>query len=552
MKNWKTINSTSHLALRSSKEIIKVLLENRGLKTKKQVGEFLNPGLDLVNIKSAGIDPSEVKKALKRIRKAIENNENIVIYGDYDVDGICGAAIIWETIYSFYKNVTPYIPDRIDEGYGLSLKGIENLKLKIKNLGLIITVDNGVVAYDAVDYASKNKIDVIITDHHVLGKKKPRSFATIHTTKLCGAGVAYLFAQEISKIPNTKYRIPNTPIELVALATVADMVPLIGNNRTLLKFGLEKLQKTKRVGLLALFDQAAIQKENIGVYEIGHIIAPRLNAAGRVANAMDSLRLICTNDPVKARLLALKLGQTNTERQVLTTEMSTHAISLFGKKENPNILFAASSDYNQGIIGLVASRLVESYYRPSIALSIGEKVSKGSARSVPGFNIIEFIRMHSEFLIDAGGHPMAAGFTIKTAQIEAFKTALEKSSLGLVTAEHMTRNINIDCELPFKAISLGLIYEIEKLSPFGVGNPEPVFVSNNVRVDGLKLVGKDKNHLKLELSQNGKSFPAIFFASVGVNIKENDNVDVAYNASVNIWNDRKTLQLKIKDMKKSN
>ncbi len=547
MKNWKTINSTFKFKHQGTQEIIKIILKNRGIKTKKEVDEFLNPKLESISLESVKIDKLQVKKALKRIQKAVENNENIVIYGDYDVDGICGAAILWETIYSFYKNVIPYIPHRVDEGYGLSVSGINNLETQNEKLDLIITVDNGVVAYDAVDYANKNKIDVIITDHHVLGKKSPNSFATVHTTNLCGAGVAWVLSKEILKTFDKKLNTDH--LDLVALATVADMVPLIGDNRTLLKFGLETLRKTKRVGLLALFKQAVIEKENIGVYEIGHVIAPRLNAAGRVASAMDSLRLICTKDPVKAELLAQKLGQTNKERQALTTEMSMHAISLFEKGKNPNILLAASRDYNQGVIGLVASRLVENYYRPSIAVSIGEDVSKGSARSVVGFNIIEFIRRHSEFLIDAGGHPMAAGFTIKTEHIEAFKTAIEKSSLDLISAEHLTRNINIDCELPFEAISLGLMDEIEKLSPFGVGNPEPVFMSKNVRVKSSKLVGRDRNHLKLELSQDGKSFSAMSFSNPDSGIKEGDVVDTVCTVSINTWNGRRELTLKIKDLR---
>lgn len=547
MKNWKTINGTSHVSRRNMEEIIKILLENRGIKTRKQINEFLSPSLDSVTVHSAEIDSLEISKTVKRIKEAVKNNENIVIYGDYDVDGICGAAILWETIYGFYKNVVPYIPHRVDEGYGLSINGINNLKAQNEKLNLVITVDNGIVAYDAVDYANKKKIDVIVTDHHVLGKKKPDSFATVHTTKLCGAGVAWILSKEILKSFDKKLNTDH--LDLVALATVADMVPLIGNNRTLLKFGLEKLRKTKRVGLLALFKQAVIEKANIGVYEIGHVIAPRLNAAGRVASAMDSLRLICTKDQVKAELLAQKLGQTNKERQVLTTEMSMHAISLFEKSKNPNILFAASRDYNQGVIGLVASRLVENYYRPSIAVSIGEEVSKGSARSVTGFNIIEFIRLHSEFLIDAGGHPMAAGFTVRTARIEEFKKALEKSALKHVTEDHLIRNINIDCELPFEAVSLKLTEEIEKLSPFGVGNPEPLFMSKSVRVESLKLVGRDRNHLKLELSQNGKTFDAMNFSNPNSGIKEGDTLDIAYNISVNVWNGRSNLVLKIKDVK---
>lgn len=548
MKNWKVINSTFKFEYQGFEKIIKILLENRGIKTKKQIDEFLNPKLGSVNLESVKIDSFQVEKALKRIKQAVDNTENIVIYADYDVDGICAAAILWETIYGFYKNVAPYIPHRVDEGYGLSSKGILNIKSQIPNTKLIITVDNGIVANKAIEFAHKNNIDVIITDHHVAQKKLPKAHAIIHTTMLCGTSVAYFLAKEIknqkSKVKTYK---DHNHLELIALATVADMVPLVGVNRTLLKAGLEQIRKTKRVGILALLKQAGIEKENIGVYEIGHAIAPRLNAAGRVASGMESLRLICTKDRLRAESLALDLGQTNKERQVLTSEMSIHAISLF-EKEKQNILFAASSDYNQGVIGLVASKLVEKYYRPSIAVSVGEEFSKGSARSIRGVNIIEFIRLHSQFLVNAGGHPMAAGFTIKTEQIEMFRKAIEKSAKEIIRDELLVRNIEIDCELEFDNISVQLFEHIQKLSPFGVGNPEPVFISKNVKIEGLKLVGKEKNHLKLRLFQNEKSLQAMFFKGSDADIKIGDVASVAYVISANVWNGRTELVLKIKDL----
>src|SRR3989344_1782074 len=255
------------------------------------------------------------------------NEAEIVIFGDYDVDGICGTAILWETLNSLHAKVMPYIPHRIEEGYGLSETGIKNLKLKIKNCRLIITVDNGIVANKAVEFAKKEGIDVIITDHHVASNKLPKAFSIVHTTKVCGTGVAYLLAQEISNLKsqiNSKFQ-KGSHLELVALATVADLVPLTGANRTFLKFGLEALTKTKRPGLLEIFEEARIDKNVIGVYEIGHIIAPRLNAMGRLESAMDSLRLLCTINKERARKLAETLGTTNRQRQELTIETVEHA-----------------------------------------------------------------------------------------------------------------------------------------------------------------------------------------------------------------------------------
>jgi len=256
----------------------------------------------------------------------------------------------------------PYIPSRFDEGYGLSKEGIDNL-LKTGGIDLIITVDNGIVANDAVDYANKNGIDVIITDHHVPTEKLPKALAIVHTTLLCGTGVAYLLSQSL-KTGNE-----NSHLELVVLATIADLVPLTGANRILVYFGLQKLKKLKRPGLLALMNKAGIKKEEMDTYKIGHMIAPRLNAMGRLASAMDSLRLICTNNKQKAEDLAETLNKTNLERQRITQEALAHAKNKAEEKGIKNLLFIADESYQQGIVGLVAGRMVEEYYLPSIIIS---------------------------------------------------------------------------------------------------------------------------------------------------------------------------------------
>ena len=283
-------------------DIISVLLKNRGITTKKEIEDFLHPKLINVTTESVKINGAQLKKALTRIKKAIKENQKIIVFGDYDVDGICASAILWETLNSLHANALPYIPSRFDEGYGLSKEGIDNL-LKTGGIDLIITVDNGIVANDAVDYANKNGIDVIITDHHVPTEKLPKALAIVHTTLLCGTGVAYLLSQSL-KTGNE-----NSHLELVVLATIADLVPLTGANRILVYFGLQKLKETKRPGLLALMNKAGIKKEEMDTYKIGHMIAPRLNAMGRLASAMDSLRLICTNNKQKAEDLAETLNR---------------------------------------------------------------------------------------------------------------------------------------------------------------------------------------------------------------------------------------------------
>ncbi len=588
-------------------DLIKIILENRGIKTKREIEEFLHPKIENVNINSVGINKKQLNKAISRIQNAIKNKEQIVVFGDYDVDGICGTAILWETLNSIGAKVMPYIPHRIDEGYGLSETGIKNLKLKIKNCGLIITVDNGIVANKAVDFANGQGIDVIITDHHVPSKTKPKALAIVHTTKLCGTGVAWLFSCVILNSFQLNKKETLKPasqrgeqvqhdnekhLELVALATVADLVPLKGANRTLLKFGLEALRKTKRVGLLELFKEAGLEKEKIGVYEIGHLIAPRVNAMGRLEYAMDSLRLICTNNKKRAEDLARLLGSTNRERQDLTMQAVLHAKDYVKMKKEKlkNLLFISHESYGQGVIGLVAGKMVEEFYRPTIVVSIGKKFSKASARSVSGFNIIEFIRSASEFLVDAGGHPMAAGFTVETIKLLKLQKALERKAELMLNEDLLTRSLKIDCELPLSFVDVNLYEALQKLAPFGMGNPEPTFISKGVVIEEIRMVGAEGKHLKMRLVCHPERSPApsgagrsegsrdssavpqnddTVFDAIGFGmgemfskIKTGEKIDIVYTIDENEWparqsnaqafaggNGNKRLQLKIKDLR---
>ncbi|MBF8250187.1 MAG: putative single-strand DNA-specific exonuclease, single-stranded-DNA-specific exonuclease [Candidatus Levybacteria bacterium] len=569
MKKWEILNQLriddKGLGI---KNLIKILLENRRVEKKKEIEDFLDPKLENVTIGRVEIDKKQLKKAIVRIKEAIRNREQIVVFGDYDVDGICGTAILWETLRrlapqgKLYENVFPYIPHRIDEGYGLSIKGIENVKHQFKDVGLIITVDNGIVANKAVDFAKEEGIDVIITDHHVPSKIKPKALAIVHATKLCGTGVAWMFANVILNSVQDLVRKEmlkqvqhdnERRLELVALATVADLVPLKGANRTLLKFGLEALRNTKRVGLLELFKEAGLTKESIGVYEIGHMIAPRLNAMGRLEYAMDSLRLICTNNQKRAEELAQLLGSTNKERQDITLQATLHAIQATRnkKQEIKKLLFIIHESYEQGVIGLVAGKLVEEFYRPAIVVSKGKKFSKASARSVSGFNMIEFIRTASEFLVDAGGHPMAAGFTVETSKLLKLQKVLEDKAELMLNKDLLTRSLKIDCELPLSLINLNLYDALQELAPFGMGNPEPTFISKKVIVDDVRLVGMEGKHLKLVVSsqKSGVRLEGIAFGiGQSSKIHINDKIDIVYTIDENEWNGEKRLQLKIKDI----
>lgn len=552
-KKW---NILSKVKIQNSKvksgELLNTLLENRGVKGKKDKEDFLNPNLLKITAQAVGINKLQLQKSIERINKAIKHKEKIIIFGDYDVDGICGSAILWENLNDLGANVLPYIPSRFEEGYGLSIKGIDNVLLQNPDIKLIITVDNGIVANDSVDYANKKNIEVIITDHHVAAKKLPKAYSIVHTTAVCGAGVAYLLSREIkSQKSNLKNKIPDTHLELVCLATIADLVPLTNANRDFVYFGLKALQNTKRPGLLALINNTGIDKKNIGVYEIGHIIAPRLNAMGRLQSAMDSLRLICTTSLKRANDLANLLSTTNLERQEITMDVLVHAKNKAKDKLLNNLIFIADKSYQQGIIGLVAGRLVEEFYLPSIVISKGDKFSKGSVRSIKGFNVIEFLREATDLMVDLGGHPMAAGFTVETKNLEELENRLYKISAKLLNKDILQRSLNIDLELPEEFINLETFNLIQKLSPFGMANPEPLFMTKELRVFDSRVIGKDGKHLKLKFKTlAGGSLDAIAFGMAIENkIKIGDIISAVYTLDINEWNGNKTLQLKIKDLR---
>jgi single-stranded-DNA-specific exonuclease len=548
--NWKILNKVKE---NRPDDIVRAILENRGLKTKKEISEFLHPK-DPVDFtaEDLGIDSRQVKKAIARINKAIQNNERIIVYGDYDADGICSTAILWETLYSFTKNVLPYIPERVTEGYGLNENTLNRLIDKVQNLKLIITVDNGITAADKIKVAKELGIDVIICDHHQLGAVVPECEAIVHTDKICAAAISWFLAKEILKTTNSSLQ-PDYYLDLAAIATITDLEPLIGVNRSFVKYGLEVLNNTNRCGLLAIMQEAGIQLGTVGTYEIGYIIGPRLNAMGRMESAMESLRLVCTRKDDQAKSLAEKLGLTNKERQVLTEETAKHARELLlaeAKEDLPKLIFVSHESYQEGIIGLAAGRLTEEFYRPAIVVSRGEIHSKASARSVSGFNIIEAIRTQSDLLIDAGGHPMAAGFTVETAKIELLKQKLLEEAERQISQDILQKTQKIDLELPLEAISMELWEALTKLTPFGLGNYEPVFKCAAV-VKDFRVVGSTGKHLKLTLAAGGKTYSAIAFGLgyLAEKLVMGKDVEVAFSLTLNVWNGKTNLELKVKDLK---
>ena len=332
------------------------------------------------------------------------------------------------------------------------------------------------------------------------------------------------------------------------------MAPLVGPNRSIVKYGLEALNKTKRVGLEALINDAGLTKGDLKTYDVSHMLAPRLNAMGRIEHALDALRLLCTKRVDKATLLAQKLGMTNRDRQKLTEDTIVHARNLVGQPPK-KLLFVSHTSYNPGVIGLVAGKLVEEFYRPTIVVSVGDGYSKASARSISGFNIVEVIRRCSDILVDVGGHPMAAGLTVKTSHLKTLQDRLEAIAEKELDEEKLTRVLKVDAEIPLDAVSEELWKRIQTFAPFGFGNPESVFATREVVVEGARLVGKDGKHLKVTVNQLtnqqiNKPLQAIAFNLGGLygQLKQDSLIDIAYTIDMDTWNGNRKLQLKIRDI----
>ncbi len=516
---------------KKSDDLVEQLLINRGIKTAKDKEQFFHPTIKDFDsdLKIPGIP-----KATKRILQAIEKDELIIVFGDYDVDGICSSAILYKALTSIGAKVLPYIPHREKEGYGLSKLGLEFAR--DSGASLVITVDNGIVAVKQAKFAREIGLDLIITDHHVPGKEKPDAFEIVHSTKMCGAAVAWCLIKDL-----VKKELVMELLQFAAIATVCDLLPLVGLGRAFVFEGLQILNKTTNLGLLALVNECGISPKDIGSFEIGYMIGPRLNAMGRLEHAIDSLRLLCTKDPLKAKKLAQLLCETNASRQKMTTEAFEQAKLLVDEGQKIHVL--ASKDWSAGIIGLVAGKISEGYNRPTVAISIGEEISKGSARSIDGINIVELIREHVDILIDVGGHPGAAGFSLYNKHIEIFKKRLEKQKIILPEEE---RVLEIDAEVIGKHLTKSLIDELQKFEPFGLDNRKPIFATKSMRASDLRTVGEGK-HLKGKVE--GLDFIAFGMGEWAGMLQSGQIIDLAYNLELDNYNGNNKLQLKVRDIK---
>lgn len=559
---WEIINKQKLPSDVSPEDILKILLKNRSLTAEKEIKEFLNPptpfSLDAETLRISG---KEIDKAIRRIKKAIAKKEKIIVYGDYDTDGICGTAIIWEIMRDIGANAMPFIPKR-EEGYGMQIGRLEEMAKE--GVGLVITVDNGIVAFDKALVAKKFGLDLIITDHHLPEGEKPESLAVIHTTRLSGAGVAWFLAKELSGSLMAGLRSSGNVLEscddwlgLAAVGTITDIMPLIGPNRSIVKYGLRRLIETKRPGLRWLFRLAGLERKEIGNYEVSYIIGPRLNAAGRLDDPMDSLRLLCTRNEQRAQWLAGEIDRKNRERQELLEISANRAKEIWLKEGKENkLIFVSHKEFHEGIIGLIAGKLTEEFYRPAVVVAEGLEPARGSARSIVGFNIVEAIRECADVLGDHGGHALAAGFSVEVAKISLFKEKLERIAQEKLRGTELTPLLRLDLELPLKYLNLDLFRTIEKMAPFGEGNPQPVFCACGVKITNASVVGRDRKHLSLWLTENNPPRQGGPIRAIGFNmgylfpqLTPDSEVDIAYNLASDKWEGEERLRIKIKDIK---
>ncbi len=542
--------------------IVAQLLYNRGIHAKADADAFTK-GVYLPSANPFLLKDMDI--AVERIQKAIEDDERIIVYGDFDADGVTSTVLLVQALRKLGvspQNAQPYIPDRVDEGYGLNMDALHKLKHE-KEAQLVITVDCGIRSVAEVAYANEIGLDMIVTDHHSLGNELPPATAVINPkhpeseypeTMLAGVGIAFKLVQALRQaMPEQANFADSEFLDLVAIGTVADLAPLLGENRKLVIDGLQTLNKTPRPGITALAEVSRVKDKTITSETIGFSIGPRINAAGRLAHAYTAARALNSNNNLDAVRFARELEDLNQQRRQITVDLSKKAESLVDP-EAP-ILIAADPSFVSGVVGLVASRLADKYYRPAIVMEMGEEESRGSCRSITEFHITDALDEVADILVRHGGHAQAAGFTIYNEHLPQFierMTAIAQRQLDGLT---LIPTISIDSEVALDEIDQALFAQLSALEPTGVGNPAPIFVSRNVEVIHHRTVGRDKSHLQMRLSPveaiggTHKVFPAIAFGMGEMAQALPQYIDVVYSLSENHWNGRTEIQLIVQDIK---
>jgi single-stranded-DNA-specific exonuclease len=571
-KHWNIpplITPEADSALSKFPPILRQILFNRGYPTDAEARAYLNAKPEY------STDPFQLTgmhETVDRIRTATEKKESIAIYGDYDVDGVTSTALLVETLTFLNANVRGYIPNRFEEGYGLNNEAMD--KLKADGVQLVITVDCGIRSPKEALYARTLGLDLIISDHHHPAEGDlPAAFAIINPKQpgdkypdkdLAGVGIAYKIAEALlgdgqQTIDNGQPSTVNSQrlyglLDLVALGTVADLAPLVGENRILVRKGLRQMKQTTRQGLFSLAAVSDIKLDKVTAGNIGFSLGPRLNAAGRLKEALAAYELLITKDPSRAGQLAQELNIQNRERQGITREIQAQAEAI-ALADDPNayLLFAAHEDFNSGVIGLAASRLTETYYRPAIVASKGEEETRGSCRSIPEFHITDALDQCTDLLVRHGGHAAAAGFTVRNENLSALVSQLKSIAADKLSNLDLRPTVTADAEVSLVDIRPELFEKCLKyLEPTGYGNPHAAFVARNVKVKNARAIGADAKHLKLLLEdEEGYTHDAIGFRLGELQKKLTPRVDILFTYEVNEYNGRIGYQLNLKDIKEA-
>jgi len=505
-----------------------------------------------------------MSKAVDWLRRAIRRGELIAVYGDFDADGVTATALLVTVLRALGADVRPYIPHRVEEGYGLNRRAIEELARA--GARVLVTVDCGIRFPREIAHARRLGMDVIVTDHHIVGDEPLEAVAVVNPHQegcpypykgLAGVGLAYKLAQALlrvnRKVPLRRDVSLNEEdlLDLVALGTVADLAPLTGENRYLVSRGLEHLNRSPRPGVEALIQQAGLQPGQVDSWAIGFLLGPRLNAAGRLAHAKTAYQLLTAEYPEEARQLAQELDDLNRERQQLTSEMQERARAMVLEEAAggpiPPLLFLADPQFPAGIVGLVASRLVDEFYRPTLIVEKGEVVSKGSARSIPEFHITRALDECADLLLRHGGHALAAGFTVHNDHLDALKSRLQEIAARELAGRELAPTLFVDAEISLQEANRPLWEAMQELRPFGEGNPEPLFLTRNVQVRRAVPVGADGAHLKLTLSDGWAVWDGIAFRQGEWAERILGRVDVVYRLRQDVWNGEPRLQLEVQD-----
>lgn len=558
-KRWQVAERFSEEFKKSFPEmddIVLQLLWNRNLKTQKEIDEFFNPdyGADVHN-------PflfKDIEKAVARIKKAVDEKEKVLVYGDYDADGVCAATILYETLKKLGNAPDVFLPHRETDGYGLNLKRIE----EFASLGtkLIITCDCGISNAPEIARANELGMEVIITDHHEVPDVLPSAFAIIHPQieenypfkGLSGGGVAFKLAQALLKDFGGYEK---WFLDLVAISSVADVMPLLGETRTLTKYGLLVLNKTKRLGLQKLIEAASLKPGALDTYSIGFMIAPRINAAGRMNHASAAFKLMIEENAEKAKELARNLNEENAERQKQAERIFLEAkfLAVEEKQEENAAILVYKPDWMASLVGLAAGKLAETFYRPTLAITERDGKIIGSGRSIDSVNIMEIMEKMSRFFDRFGGHAGACGFTLKNKiDLEEFKKEFIATAGEIEKGLDLSPKLQIDAEISFEKADWKLYENLAKFEPFGEKNPRPRFLIKGAKVMAMETVGNGDKHLRLFVEHNGSSPKKMIGFFIGNHIerlKIGALIDIIFEVGVNEWNGNRELQYKIIDIK---